>query len=232
MTIDTECQRLTGSFRATRDRRRFCDAGGSRLMSLTLGKAIGRQRTHAADLAELRLAFDCNADPAFSPVTAGRGRYPGGHYARYPLPSRRLEDFRKPLVTTSGFLALAIAAGLWFASPVHAQETQIIQPGSMAVTGFSGTIIPDIEDGLPPGVDPVDETFIDTERATLRVFDVSALGGPPAGQLVNTPAPFEVLASQIGQVFGVTYDDGIRDGAPVAFRTSTPRRPRCMASAS
>ncbi len=216
MTIDTECQRLTGSFRATRDRRRFCGthAGGSRLMSLTLGKAIGRRRAHAADLADLRLEFDCNADPAFSPVTAGRGRYPGGHYARYPLPSRRLEDFRKPLVTTSGFLALAIAAGLWFASPVRAQETQIIQPGSMAVTGFSGTTIPDIENGLPPGVDPVDESFIDTERATLRVFDVSALGGPPAGQLVNTPTPFEVLARQIGQVFGVKYDDGIRDGAP------------------
>ena len=71
----------------------------------------------------------------------------------------------------------------------------------MAVTGFSGTIIPGIEEGLPPGVDAVDETFIDTTRATLRVFDVSALGGSAAGQLVYTPQPFEVLASQIGQVF-------------------------------
>ncbi len=51
-------------------------------------------------------------------------------------------------------------------------------------------------------------------RATLRVFDVSALGGPPSGQLVYTPQPFEVLAGQIGQVFGLTYDDGVRDGTP------------------
>ena len=124
------------------------------------------------------------------------------------------DSFRRTLAAGSGMLALSLAASLWFASPGHAQEGQIIFPGSMAVTGFSGTIIPGIEEGLPPGVDPVDETFIDTERATLRVFDVSALGGPPSGQLVYTPQPFEVLAGQIGQVFGLTYDDGVRDGTP------------------
>ena len=95
---------------------------------------------------------------------------------------------------------LALAAGLWFTAQAQAQERHH-HPGSTAVTGFSGTIIPGIEEGLPPGVDPVDETFIDSGRATLRVFDVSALGGPPCGQLVYTPPPFEVLASQIGQVF-------------------------------
>lgn len=120
----------------------------------------------------------------------------------------------KALAFNAGMMALALAANLWLAPFAQAQETQIINPGSMAVTGFSGTVIPGFEEGLPPGVDPVDETFIDTERATLRVFDVSALGGPPAGQLVNTPLPFEVLASQIGQVFALTYDDGVRDGTP------------------
>jgi hypothetical protein len=121
---------------------------------------------------------------------------------------------RTSLAATSGLIALAMAAGLSIASPAHAQDTQIVQPGSMAVTGFSGTVIPGIEDGLPPGVDPVDETFIDLDRATLRVFDVSALGGPAAGQLVFTPPPFEVQAGLIGQVFGVKYDDDIRDGVP------------------
>ena len=48
----------------------------------------------------------------------------------------------------------------------------------------------------------------------MRVFDVSALGGPPSGQVVYAPQPFEVLASQIGQVFGLAYDDGVRDGEP------------------
>ena len=121
---------------------------------------------------------------------------------------------RRAVQAGGGLLALALAASLWLGGTAQAQETQIIYPGSMAVTGFSGTIIPNFDEGLPPGVDPVDETFIDTTRATLRVFDVSHLGGPAAGQLVFTPPPFEVTAGQIGQVFGVTYDDGVRDGMP------------------
>ncbi|MDQ2634458.1 MAG: hypothetical protein M3Y78_12055, partial [Pseudomonadota bacterium] len=125
-----------------------------------------------------------------------------------------LDDLRGRLAGGSALLALALGASLLSAVPAHAQDGRIINPGSMAVTGFSGTHIPGIEQGLPPGVDPVDETFIDTERATLRVFDVSALGGPPSGQLVHTPQPFEVLAGQIGQVFALTYDDGVRDGVP------------------
>ncbi|UVK41399.1 hypothetical protein LHFGNBLO_000632 [Mesorhizobium sp. AR10] len=136
----------------------------------------------------------------FVPFHAGRLR------RAIHLPSRFL--------ATSGLLALALTASLWLGGPAQAQETQIIYPGSMAVTGFSGTIIPNFEEGLPPGVDPVDETFIDTTRATLRVFDVSGLGGPASGHLVNTPPPFEVTAEQIGQVFGITYDDGVRDGIP------------------
>src|SRR5690606_14313935 len=84
-----------------------------------------------------------------------------------------LDDLRGRLAGGSALLALALGASLLSAVPAHAQDGRIINPGSMAVTGFSGTHIPGIEQGLPPGVDPVDETFIDTERATLRVFDVS-----------------------------------------------------------
>lgn len=148
---------------------------------------------------------------------------------------------RLKALSSSAFLALALAASFWLGPPAHAQDAadgdpelpfddvrdpaaapvaapgvsgRIIFPGAMAVSGFPGTIIPNFEAGLPPGVDPVDETFIDPERASLRIFDVSALGGPPSGQLVNTPPPFEVMAGQIGQVFGLTYDDGMRDGTP------------------
>ncbi|TIL29276.1 MAG: hypothetical protein E5Y85_28865 [Mesorhizobium sp.] len=126
----------------------------------------------------------------------------------------RAGRLRRAMQTASGFPALALATILWLGGAVQAQETQIIYPGSMAVTGFSGTVIRDPEEGLPPSVDPVDDTFIDTTRATLRVFDVSRLGGRASGQLVFTPPPFEVTAGQIGQVFGITYDDGVRDGAP------------------
>jgi hypothetical protein len=124
---------------------------------------------------------------------------------------RRSGLFRKTMTASAG--ALMLVAGLWTA-PVRAQEIQIIHQGSMAVSGFPGTYIPKLEDGLPPGVDPADETFIDPNRASLRIFDVSTLGGPLSGQLVKTPPPFEVLAGQIGQVFGLTYDDGVRDGQP------------------
>jgi hypothetical protein len=132
----------------------------------------------------------------------------------------------RPLpVSGGGLAALAVGAGLLLGVPALAQDElaatgifaaagQVVFPGSTAVSGFSGTTIPGIEEGLPPGVDPVDETFIDTERATLRIFDVSALGGPPSGQLVYPPQPFEVMAGQIGQVFGLTYDDGLREGEP------------------
>ncbi len=140
----------------------------------------------------------------------------GGHGSFVPSRANRL---RSTIKATSGILALALSAGLWLGG-AQAQETQIIYPGSIAVTGFPGTIIPGFDTadsekgGLPPGVDPVDETFIDTSRATLRIFDVSHLGGPASGQLVFTPPPFEVTAGQIGEVFGLTYDDGVRDGVP------------------
>ncbi len=94
------------------------------------------------------------------------------------------------------------------AAGVANQSRNVVMPGHMAVTGFSGTYVPRVEEGFPPAVDPLDETFIDPSRATLRIFDISDLGGPAAGQLVHVPKPFEVTAEQIGQVFGLAYDDG------------------------
>ena len=129
-------------------------------------------------------------------------------------PARSPHNLHRRLAATSGLMALALAAGLFLSAPASAQETGIFTPGAMAVTGFPGSVIPGIEEGLLPGVDPVDETFIDVEGASLRVFDVSNLGGPAEGQLVFTPMPFEVQARQIGQVFGLAYDDGQRDDTP------------------
>ena len=116
-------------------------------------------------------------------------------------------------------------AGTLFAGIAAAQDSQVIRQGSMAVTGFSKTVIPGIEEELPPGVDAIDETMIDLEGKTLRIFDVSNLGGPASGQLVNLPLPFEVPARQIGQVFGLAYDDGVRtdttDIVPNLYATAT-----------
>ena len=106
------------------------------------------------------------------------------------------------------FSTCVVLSCLCLAPNAVAQDATIIRPGNKAVTGFSGTYIPRVEEGFPAGVDPLDETFIDPAQATLRIFDVSQLGGPAEGQLVFTPPPFEVTAAQIGQVFGLAYDDG------------------------
>jgi prepilin-type processing-associated H-X9-DG protein len=136
--------------------------------------------------------------------------------ARFALQLRSLSR----IAFAGTLLASALFAGI-----AAAQEGQVIRQGSMAVTGFSKTVIPGIEEGLPPGVDAIDETMIDLEGKTLRIFDVSNLGGPASGQLVNLPLPFEVPARQIGQVFGLSYDDGIRtdttDIVPNLYATAT-----------
>ena len=117
-----------------------------------------------------------------------------------PFVDHRVSALRGALTASSG--ALALAASLWFAAPAQAQETSIIHPGSMAVTGFSGTIIPGIEEGLPPGVDPVDETFIDTGRATLaRLRRFSAWRAAVAASSSTRRRPSRCWPSQIGQVF-------------------------------
>jgi len=92
--------------------------------------------------------------------------------------------------------------------PSHAQVSPVIKPGFMAVTNFSGAHIPDVDKGIPAGVDPLDETLIDVSKPTLQIFDVTNLGDKARGQLVFTPRPFEVTAGQIGHVFGLAFDDG------------------------
>ncbi|MEO5759494.1 MAG: hypothetical protein ABIQ51_21855, partial [Mesorhizobium sp.] len=196
------------------------DALGFPLIPLTLRKSRRIVISRKADnsireerAGTPRLALIRAASPDGSPVGYGGSAMSRNHGS---FMSSAAGHVRRAAHASGGFLALALSVGLWLGGAAHAQDTQtqIIYPGSMAVTGFSGTTIPNLDQGLPPGVDPVDETFIDTTRATLRVFDVSHLGGPASGQVVFTPPPFEVTAEQIGQVFGVTYDDGVRDGVP------------------
>ena len=101
--------------------------------------------------------------------------------------------------------ALALVAILGTAAPVSAQDRQIFLPGATAVTGFSGA---------EASAGSAASKFIDPSGVSLRVFDLSSLGGPAVGQTGDGGKPFEVLASQVGQVFGLAFDDGLRDGAP------------------
>jgi hypothetical protein len=93
-------------------------------------------------------------------------------------------------------------------------------PGTVAVSGFSGSTL--AGESLPPGVDPIDKTVIDVNGASLRIFDLTSLGQPPSGQLLNPPVTFEMKARDIGQVFPLVLDDGGTGGAPALYADATP----------
>ncbi|MFG1423500.1 hypothetical protein [Roseixanthobacter liquoris] len=107
--------------------------------------------------------------------------------------------------------AAALCAGLaalLLAQPLGAQTPPrgLLAPGDAAVTGFSGAR-PPVQ--IPPGIDPNAYTFIDPNGASLQVFDLQDMGGPPAAQLVPGRTPFAFPAGQIGQVFGVALDNQV-----------------------
>ena len=98
-----------------------------------------------------------------------------------------------------GFAPLFSASLRSFSLPLsaRAQDTAIMTRGDAAVTAFSGAR----QLGeVPPDLHPLDLTFIDVNGATLQVFDLTALGGPPDGQVANAPIKFQATAGEIGQV--------------------------------
>ncbi|MEM7775341.1 MAG: hypothetical protein AAF732_07000 [Pseudomonadota bacterium] len=110
----------------------------------------------------------------------------------------------------AGLAAILSAAFIPTSAPAqNAENGPIFKPGSVAVTGFAGTTFP--ADGIKPGIDPVDETFIDPDGPVLRVFDLGYVGEAPKGQVLNTSKPFTVNSGKVGQVFGLAYDDGKRN---------------------
>ena len=97
-------------------------------------------------------------------------------------------------------------------APANAQ-TAPISPGDAAVSGFSGTALS--AESVAPGIDPIDKTVIDLDGAALRIFDLTRLAGPAAGQVAKPSIKKEVLAKDIGQVFGLTFDDGKGNAAGI-----------------
>src|SRR5262249_19020833 len=122
-------------------------------------------------------------------------------------------------------LAALLLAFTSVITPARAQapdpRTQsVLSPGQTAVSGFSGAVL--AADSLAPGVDPIDKTVIDLNGASVRVFDLSTLGGTAGGQIVNPPVTFEVKAKDIGQVFGLAFDDGSATaGIPSLYAAAT-----------
>ncbi len=130
--------------------------------------------------------------------------------------SRKQFDFLEAITTSvrTCFIlpALLLLASLLIATAApdaRAQTNQtpqlpIIQQGDAVVTGFSGIM------ALKPSPNKKIEDYviIDTQAASLQVFDLSRMFGPDDARLVKAPRQYSVPALQIGQVFGVALDDG------------------------
>ncbi len=78
--------------------------------------------------------------------------------------------------------------------------------GDAVITGFSGTLAPDAATH-PAGKSAVDLTFINPDGPSARIVNIGQPGYVWDGRLLTAPKTFDVLAKDVGQVFGVALDD-------------------------
>src|ERR1700680_1817373 len=79
--------------------------------------------------------------------------------------------------------------------------------GDAVVTGFSGTLAPDAAKPRPANKSAIDLTFINPDGPSARIIDIRQPGYVWDGRLLAAPKTFDVLAKDVGQVFGVALDD-------------------------
>lgn len=79
--------------------------------------------------------------------------------------------------------------------------------GDAVVTGFSGILPPDASKPRPRDKSAIDFTFINPDGPSARIIDVARPGYVWDGSLFAAPKKFDVLAKDVGQVFGVALDD-------------------------
>ncbi|MDP2410109.1 MAG: hypothetical protein Q8M26_07470, partial [Pseudolabrys sp.] len=101
-------------------------------------------------------------------------------------------------------LAQILAAGAFAQQP--AQPFNMYQ-GDAVVTGFSGTIAPEPTKPLPPNKTAIDLTFINPDGPSARIVNIAQPGHLWDGRLFTAPKTFDVLARDVGQVFGIAFDD-------------------------
>jgi len=120
--------------------------------------------------------------------------------------------------TWRAWLALRfVLIALVFAATTGVAPAQegIIRRGDAVLTGFAGVRGPGPD--LPPDVHPLDRTMIDLDGVTVRILDLSQLGGGPQGQLADAPVRFKLTARDVGHVFGIAFDGDGKTGPPNIF---------------
>lgn len=135
-------------------------------------------------------------------------------------------------VFSRSFNYFCIAVGLFLATVITADaqspapsaippvtDPAVVRRGDAVVTGFAGTLPPGPD--LPADIHPLDRTTIDLEGVSVRIFDLTQLGGGPTGQLSDAPVKFVLKARDVGHVFGVAFDGDGKSGPPNIYLTAT-----------
>lgn len=140
-------------------------------------------------------------------MTVGRRNYTAGaalSRARVCVSQR----FEYLAFISALLFSLLILGACIFTQSAKAQTAKpgIVGFGDLVVSGASGTLPPPANPPLPPGVNELDETFINPDGASLKIFDVRTPGGLPDAQLLNAPTKYQAFARDIGQVFGLALD--------------------------
>lgn len=101
----------------------------------------------------------------------------------------------------------------FYPSGVGAQQPDRPPPsmnlGDAVVTGFSGTVVPDLKLPRPPNKSTIDLTFINPDGPSARIANIGRPGFVWDGRLFNAPKTFDVFAKDVGQVFGIALDDQV-----------------------
>jgi uncharacterized repeat protein (TIGR01451 family) len=116
-----------------------------------------------------------------------------------------------PLVLLLPFFPLSVGAQ-------QPDRPPILGLGQAVVTGFSGTVAPDPTRRLPPNKTAIDLTFINPDGSSARIIDIRNPGFVWDGRVWTAAKPLNVLAKDVGQVFGVALDD---ESAPNIYLTAT-----------
>ncbi len=109
--------------------------------------------------------------------------------------SYRRASLRRRVAGVALFLAAALQAGLGLT------QEELLQPGEAFVTRFSG-----ISDTIGPGGQPA--LAIDVNGTVGSIIDLRSPRQPPQGQhWINEPQRKPVTAAEVGQIFGVAFDE-------------------------
>ncbi|MFV0367009.1 MAG: hypothetical protein ACK5KM_00990, partial [Hyphomicrobiaceae bacterium] len=156
------------------------------------------------------------------PAAASPAAWPNGRRCKSAMTSRPWPTlwFSTKKIVSRGAVGLAAAAfalaGLLPTSSVRAQDNPGQQPvfaaGDAVVTGFSG--IQPSGAPLVPGMNPLDQFFINVEGPSAQIQSLGMMGGPASGQLAAPGIKKLIPAADIGQVFSVAIMEAEDNATP------------------